>query len=279
MKLPQWIKTYLKNTQLILHSYNNPLKQTENEQKKNTLEREFYDNEAQQYLTDFDKDFFRYDPHEEYPPSFRRFYTIIAEKAPGKRVLDCGSGDGFTSVKSAKHGAIAYGVDVAPEMIRLAKKHAAFNNVEKQTNFNLMSAENLAFKDATFDIIAGASSLHHLNLQRAGAELARVLKPGGIALFVEPRIPFKGLIFLRSLFPTKCYESPGGSQLSDADVSIFARHFTTIHTEYFSVFAKLSRLPGFKRLTPKSEKVDTYLLKKIPALRHASWSFVLVFTK
>jgi SAM-dependent methyltransferase len=49
-----------------------------------------------------------------------------------------------------------------------------------------MNAEELAFPDGTFDAVCGTGILHHLNLEQAAAEIRRVLKPGGRAVFIEP---------------------------------------------------------------------------------------------
>lgn len=69
--------------------------------------------------------------------------------------------------------------------------NAEFNDVADKTNISIMSVQDLEFDDNMFDYAVGLGALHHLNLDLAGKELSRVLKPGGAAIFVEPRIPFK----------------------------------------------------------------------------------------
>jgi len=49
-----------------------------------------------------------------------------------------------------------------------------------------MNAEELKFADDYFDIVCGGAILHHLDLNKALSEIARVLKPDGKAIFVEP---------------------------------------------------------------------------------------------
>jgi ubiquinone/menaquinone biosynthesis C-methylase UbiE len=90
-------------------------------------------------------------------------------------------------------------------MVELSKRNAEFNDVSNQTTFHIMSAQEIEFDDNTFDYAVGLGALHHLNLDLAGAEIARVLKPGGSAIFIEPRLPFKWLVRLRSILPNKCY--------------------------------------------------------------------------
>lgn len=52
--------------------------------------------------------------------------------------------------------------------------------------FIIMDAHRLDFPDKHFDAVFGTGILHHLDLDRALTEIARVLKPGGIFLFGEP---------------------------------------------------------------------------------------------
>ena len=52
--------------------------------------------------------------------------------------------------------------------------------------FRLMDAHALDYPDRHFDLVFGTGILHHLDLERALAEIARVLKPDGIVLFGEP---------------------------------------------------------------------------------------------
>lgn len=52
--------------------------------------------------------------------------------------------------------------------------------------FMMMDAHRLEFPDHHFDVVFGTGILHHLDLDRALAEISRVLKPDGIFLFGEP---------------------------------------------------------------------------------------------
>src|SRR5258708_13539019 len=48
-----------------------------------------------------------------------------------------------------------------------------------------MYAENMTFPDNTFDAVIITGVLHHLDVNRAYPELARVLKPGGKVLAIQ----------------------------------------------------------------------------------------------
>ena len=142
-----------------------------------------------------------------------------------------------------------------------------------------MSAQQMSFDDDTFDYAVGLGALHHLNLELAGKEISRVLKPGGKAIFLEPRIPFKWIMSFRSLAPVACHESPGGGSLSDREVYEFSRYFSDYKVYYFLLLRKFSRFPLLSKSASKADKIDYLLINKLPILRKLCWAFVLEFTK
>ena len=274
----QFLRNFLWNSKAVLRSFNNPLKRIENLSQKDRLEREFYDKEANKHLQNFNKDLFGYDENEEFPQSHQYFYSLL-ENVSGKHILDCCCGYGFTSVKLAKRDAKVDGIDISPKMIELAQKNAEFNKVAQDVNLKVMSVQEMDFRDDTFDFAVGLGALHHLNLDLSGKEISRVLKPGGKAIFVEPRIPFKSLILVRSLFPLKCFESPGGSQLNDKDILQFSRYFSSLRIKYFLFLKNFARFAIVKKYARQIDQVDSYIITKIPAMNKFYWAFVLEFTK
>ena len=278
MSLSSRFKEYLENSRRIRQSYNNPLKERENLSRKDALERKFYDEEAQSYLDDFKEETFLYDPNEEMPFSHKYFYSQFTD-IQDRRILDIGCGYGFTSVNLAKRGARINSIDISPKMIELTRRNAQFNNVEKEIEAKVMSAQEMDFRDDTFDFVVGLGVLHHLNLELTGKEISRVLKPEGRALFIEQRIPFKFLIFVRSIFPNKCFESPGGSQLSDKEIESFSSNFASCQIEYFLFLKKFARFPIIKRYEKQLDRIDVKLIKKCPWLKKIYWTFVIQLSK
>ncbi len=269
---------YVNNIKKILTTIDNPLKKLENVAEKDKLEREFYDKDAKIYLRDFDENLFRYDENEFLPPRQKFFYSLL-ENIKNKRVLDCCCGWGFTSVRLAKQGGLITGIDISPKTIELAKKNADFNKVSESIDFKIMSVQDMSFKDNTFDYVVSLVGLHHLNLELAGREIRRVLKPEGKAIFLEPRIPFRWIMAFRSLIPKTCDESPGGSSLSDEEVYEFSRNFSTHKIYYFQLLSKFLKIPFLNRFSSCIYKLDPLLIDKIPISRKFCWIFVLKFTK
>ena len=273
-KIFEFIKGYRENSKAIRGSFNNPLKNADNVALKDELEKQFYDIEADKHLGNFDTGYFSYDEKEIMPESYNRFYSFLKDVA-GKKVLDCCCGLGFTAVKCARYGAIVKGIDISPKMIELSRKNAELNGVIDKTEFVVMSAQKIEYEKDSFDYVTGIGALHHLNLELAGKEISRVLKPGGMAIFLEPRIPYRWLIFARSLMPARCLESPGGCQLSDKDISHFANNFGDYEVEYHLFLRKLARLPLMSELWPTLDKIDNRLLDAFPSLNRFCWSYVV----
>src|SRR6202045_5298806 len=95
----------------------------------------------------------------------------VAEKMS---ILDVGCGPGYVSAAAAERGAISIGLDFSAEMIAIAKK--MFPRIE----FRQGDAQNLPVANASFDrVVANFALLHLADPERACAEAARVLRPGG----------------------------------------------------------------------------------------------------
>jgi SAM-dependent methyltransferase len=91
----------------------------------------------------------------------------------GRRVLDVASGPGYVAAACAVRGADVVGVDVAGEMVALARR------LRPEIDFRQADAERLPFADGSFDaVVANFLILHVGRPERIAAELARVLRPG-----------------------------------------------------------------------------------------------------
>jgi 2-polyprenyl-6-hydroxyphenyl methylase/3-demethylubiquinone-9 3-methyltransferase len=97
----------------------------------------------------------------------------------GKRVLDLGCGGGLLSEALAREGADVVAIDLAPEVLEVAKLHLLENGLT--VDYRLISAEALAAEEpASFDAVTCMEMLEHVPDPGAviGA-IARLLKPGG----------------------------------------------------------------------------------------------------
>jgi SAM-dependent methyltransferase len=117
-------------------------------------------------------------------PNHLRTVDRLMPLRPGQRALEIGCGAGHLSRRLAARGVDVVGIDINPNAV-------AFDISDR---IREMSAEDLHFPDDEFDAIFSFHTIEHLKrLEVAAAEAARVLKPGGRALFVYPAEPIRGL--------------------------------------------------------------------------------------
>ncbi len=96
----------------------------------------------------------------------------------GKRLLDVGCGDGLIAAELARRGAHVVGLDADATMVAAARSRAERESVQLRVIEG--RAEMLPFDDAVFDYVLAVAVLCFVpDADRAVAEMARVLKPGG----------------------------------------------------------------------------------------------------
>lgn len=202
----------------------------------------------------------------------------LLEGAPGGSVLDYCCGNGEESVYVAKHGAQSVvGIDISPVSIENCKSLARREGVADRVDFRVMDAEALEFQDNSFDLIMEYGVLHHLDLDRAMGELARVLKPGGSIVCTETLAhnPFIAAYRRRT---------PHLRTLWEADHILGRKSFTTIEEHFGKIerhFFHLTTLgavplrhtPVFGPVLAGLRAVDRVLLS-IPGLQWQAWQVV-----
>jgi len=101
----------------------------------------------------------------------------------GKRTLEIGCGGGQNTIALAKRGAIATGLDLSDAQIEFARRLALEEGVE--ATFLQGNAEDLsAISDASQDLALSAFAFQFVeHMDRVFAEVARVLRPGGLFVF------------------------------------------------------------------------------------------------
>ncbi len=99
------------------------------------------------------------------------------------RVLDVGCGPGSLSIRLARQCHEVWGVDVTPEMIRLAEQKLAVG--PGNVSFQQADACNLPFENHSFDTVVSVNALQTMaQPETALMEMHRVLRPGGELLLI-----------------------------------------------------------------------------------------------
>ncbi len=140
----------------------------------------------------------------------------------GRRVLEVASGTGHLAAHAVARGASVVGVDVAANMVTLARQRVP------GATFQEGDAEALTFADAHFDVVlCSFGFLHCAQPAQAFREAVRVLKPGGPCAFTLWYGPEQGNPYFRLIFETyqahatmdvECPPAPSMFALADPTV-------------------------------------------------------------
>lgn len=128
---------------------------------------------------------------------WKAFTVAVAGVRPGHRILDIASGTGDLARAFAPQVGAA-GMVVATDIngAMLAQGRAALEDAGLCVPVTQCDAERLPFPDAAFDRVTCAFGLRNMtHKDRALAEFARVLKPGGKVMVLEfsrPWAPLRG---------------------------------------------------------------------------------------
>jgi SAM-dependent methyltransferase len=120
--------------------------------------------------------------------AFTAFLEETLRPRPGKRILDvgCGTGTGEISLARLRLSQMhLFGVDLVTDRVRDA--HAATRGINARVGYAAADACRLPFAADSFDSTYCVAVLQHIrDLSGALGEIARVTRPGGRVLIVEP---------------------------------------------------------------------------------------------
>jgi SAM-dependent methyltransferase len=202
-------------------------------------------------------------------------------KINGTVVLDYGCGDLQYTLDFAQSGAHLVDFDISMKMAQVARIKGIQADLIDKVAVCQMAGEATGFRSETFDLIFGISVLHHLDISIAGPELARILRPGGKAVFVEPLAHNPWLNLFRRLTPHR--RSADEAPLTLGQLRTIGSYFSELRHAEFALFSTLAVLfpikPLFAVAMSLLESLDTQLLKTSPALRKCCWMTVIELVK
>lgn len=216
----------------------------------------------------------------------------------GKNVLDLGCGAGETSVYFALQGANVTACDISHEMLCVADALAQRFNVSIRTLKG--KAEKLDCADGEFDFVFGNGVLHHVEIPLAAREINRVLKPGGMAIFIDPLGYNPAIKLYRRI--AKAVRTETERALVKSDVRLIVGVFDSVEAKgiwlstllifaYFYLVERAdpSRERYWKKIIAEADRVkgwyrtlrrfDEVLLRAFPFLKWYCWNLILVCHK
>ena len=122
----------------------------------------------------------------------RRRAVRAVNAAPGERVLEMGVGTGLALPHYDRSKRIT-GIDLSTEMLALARARVERDRLDHVERLEILDAESTGFPMASFDVAVAmfvASVVPHPRALLA--EMKRVVRPGGLLLFVNHFLAERG---------------------------------------------------------------------------------------
>lgn len=126
----------------------------------------------------------------EHPDAYKRFFygtrfrAVLDALDPqaGEEILEVGCGSGYYTRELARLGARVTATEIAPSALAQARRNAG-----DVAEFRIEDAQRLSFAPASFDKVLLSEVIEHVpEPERAVAEAARVLRPGGVLAVSTP---------------------------------------------------------------------------------------------
>lgn len=112
-------------------------------------------------------------------------YALVSavENIEVKRVLDIGCGAGQELLPFLERtSAFCVGIDIAGSLGEVTKVIFGANDLAQKSAFSRANGAVLPFADESFDVVLCQIALPYMNNRQTIAEVARILRPGGVFL-------------------------------------------------------------------------------------------------
>lgn len=224
--------------------------------------------------------------------SNKKWYSVVGEHedyvhgflqsvAPGARALDYCCGLGVLTERLANYGARVTGIDISPNSVEAATSRLAEAGLAEHADARVMDAEKLTFPDDEFDLIVCWGVLHHLDLDAAYKELARVLKPTGVVVCMEALDHNPIIRAYRAKTPHLRTAWEAKHILTVSQIQASARHFQDHKIRFYYLFAILGVPFRHSRAFPAVMRIlnaiDRQVLR-IPFINRMAWQTVFVLS-
>jgi ubiquinone/menaquinone biosynthesis C-methylase UbiE len=180
------------------------------------------------------------------------------------KILDFACGNGENGVYAATCGADCTGIDISPEGVDNSNKNAKKFGVDDHCRFVVMDGEKMTFADNTFDLGVEYGALHHVDLDVALRELARVLKPGAKMMCVEALRHNPLIHWYRRRTPHLRTEWEVDHILGVESLDLMRKYFSKVDVRFFHLTAlalvPLRKTFLFPLLLPIFNAIDRVLL-------------------
>lgn len=206
----------------------------------------------------------------------------LFENASGKDVFEMACGNTAWLPMVAGEVKTAMAADIAPVTIELAKNAAKGNPVLERIDYRVMDCEKTGLPDNSFDVILEQGALHHMDLDAAYGEAARLLRPNG-KFFCLEAIRHNPIIHLyRRLTPHLRTAWEVDHILGQSQVMKGLQYFNKIEKKHYFLLSILAvplrNTPLFKPTLSILQACDA-VLTKIPVFQWLSWQCLFILSE
>ena len=123
---------------------------------------------------------------------WRREAITALKKYNPELILDIATGTGDFALLAQKilHPKRIVGIDISEGMMNVGRKKVRQKGLERVITFDKQDCAELSFPKKSFDAVTAAFGVRNFqDIDKSFSEVLRVLKPGGIFLFIELSTP------------------------------------------------------------------------------------------
>jgi SAM-dependent methyltransferase len=221
------------------------------------------------------------------PGPLERALLDLARPGPHARVLDLGCGSGDLTLELVRSGAAVMALDVSQGMLDVARERVALFCPGAAATFIARPAEATGLADASVDLVVGRFILHHLDVARAAAELARITAPGGRVVLIENSgrnpVLMAARRHLAGRFGIPRLGTEDERPLSRSDVEALRGAFGAVELHYpvfdfFRIFDRQVLRFRWGRVSRLLSGIDDAIHRRMKGLRRFSFRVVTVLS-
>lgn len=205
----------------------------------------------------------------------------------GRDVLELGCGSGSLTLHLLRRGANVTALDISPGMVELAAQRAKHFAPGAQASFLAAPVEQTGLPSRTFDVVCGKWILHHCDVAASTAEIERVLRPTGTAIFIENSAMNPVLSFSRNHLAGRMGIPRLGTEdehpLTRADLEAIGAHVGDLKVTFPDfMFLRLFDRQVLRFKVGWASRVlraiDDLIFHRVPALRRYSFHLILRYS-
>jgi 2-polyprenyl-3-methyl-5-hydroxy-6-metoxy-1,4-benzoquinol methylase len=214
---------------------------------------------------------------------WRQMAALLLGDVSNKQLLDFGCGMGEESVYFAKLGAHVTAIDISEVGVATLKRRAEHHRLDIRA-FE-MRCDPTSFSPESFDCIHGMGILHHTGIDTALAEVWRLLRPGGVGVFLEPMGDNRAIEAVKTFLMTHARFLGDFDDVTDhehnlrwSEIDAATKRFARTLTYPYHLLYRLKRFFPTRTLDA-IRRIDHAALTLAPKLRNVAGAVVIQVTK